>query len=145
LAVVLGLVLNGERRIAMVSCIFALLPLVQNLYFVKVSVSERTYAVKSLNSYIASITKEGDVLIGPWAPALTWEVRAHAYPIWAGFLGERDVLKYYKPDFIISEPNEEDSDGAYRKNDILLENISDEVFKEHIAEWDVIVYKVKMP
>jgi hypothetical protein len=145
IAIVLGILMSKERRTALVFGLPALMLVLQNIYYLKVSASERTFAVKNMNSYIGSIAQEGDVVIGPWAPAVTWEARVHAYPIWVGFLGERNILHYYKPDFIISEPQEQDSDGAYRKNGILLDSIGDAVYSERIAEWDLIVYKTKKP
>jgi hypothetical protein len=105
--------------------------------------NSRTYVVKEMNSYVKKETTEKDIVIGPWAPAFTWESKCSSFPIWADFLAERDILEYYHPDFILSEVGEEDSGYAYKSNDICLDKTGDSIKSAKIALWNVILFKVR--
>jgi len=144
ISVVMGYYLSQAKfmhRSIAISCLLALFLL--NSYFYKQAFFSRSYTVQKMNSYFQKLTSEKDVVIGPWAPSFTWETKCFSYPIWANFLGERNIVKYYCPDFIVSEYNQEDSGFAYKKNDINLDDYCDSLTQVKVALWNLNVYMVK--
>jgi len=113
-----------------------------NSFIYKIAYETRSFTVSKANSYVHSITKDNDVVIGPWSPTLTWETKGYSYPIWKNFLGKRKIIKFYHPDLIISEFNEEDSGLAYKKNKIHLNKIGDSLTQLRVVLWDLNVFRV---
>ena len=144
ISVVLGYEMVRQKMFAIVLFVGSLALVGQNFYYLKVSRSIRTYSVKRMNEFFEASAKKGDVVIGPWAPAFTWNAKVVSYPIWLDFLGGRDIMKHYKPDFIVSEPNEEDSGEAYKKNNIYFDQVGELVHTDHVALWDLVVYKINV-
>jgi hypothetical protein len=93
--------------------------------------------------FLSQETRKNDVIIGPWASTLSWGTNCVSYPVWQAYVGNKDLLKYYKPNFIISEPLQEDSDSAYFKSKIYLENIGDSLKQAKIALWKINIYRLK--
>lgn len=114
-----------------------------NAYFYKQAFFSRNYAVQKMNSYFQEVAGENDIVIGAWAPSCTWQTKSFSYPIWADFLGKRDIVKYYHPDFIVTEDDEKDSGFAYQKNGIDIASICDSLTQIKVALWNLNVYKVK--
>ncbi len=144
MSVVMGYYLSQAKflhRSIAISCLLAMF--LMNSYFYKQAFFSRSYTVQKMNSYFQKLTSEKDVVIGPWAPSFTWETKCFSYPIWANFLGDRDIIKYYRPDFIVSEYNQKDSGFAYKKNDINLDDLCDSLTQAKVAFWKVNVYLVK--
>jgi hypothetical protein len=142
-SIVMGCYLSQTKLVPRLKALsFFLVLLVVNCYFYKQAVFSRTYTVQKMNDYFQKITHENDVVIGPWAPAFTWETKCLSYPIWTDFLKERDIITYYHPDFIVSEVDEEDSGFAYKVNNIELNLIAASISHATIANWNVTIYRV---
>jgi hypothetical protein len=129
------------ERLLAISCLLAMF--LMNSYFYKQAFFSRSFSVKNMNTYFRKLTSEHDVVIGAWAPAFTWETKCYSYPIWTNFLGERDIMNYYRPNFIVSEYNQEDSGFAYEKNEINLDDSCDSLTQSKVALWKLNVYRVK--
>lgn len=134
---------NGvlKNRIAVVFGI--LLLIITNIYMYSLSYKNRSFAIQNANTYLKSIVNENDIVIGPWAPSLTWETGSKVFPIWNIYIGKNDIIKYYNPSYIISEAYQEDSDSAYARNNIILSNCCDSLKQFKIANWELKVYKLK--
>ena len=144
MSVVMGYYLSQAKiihRSIAISCLLALFLI--NSYFYKQAFFSRSYTVKNMNSYFQKLTSEHDVVIGSWAPSFTWETKCYSFPIWTNFLGERDIIKYYHPNFIVSEYNQEDSGFAYEKNGINLDDFCDSLTQAKVALWNLNIYMVK--
>ncbi len=115
-----------------------------NVLYLKKSFNERQYTVQIANNYFKKLTNDNDVIIGSWAPGITWETKCYSYPIWEKFLGKRDPLKYYNPNYIITEINQEDSDSAYFKNNIALNVNTKTIIRLKIAQWNLKIYQTKI-
>ena len=131
---------NTYTRLICWGCLFSIF--LFNSFIYKIAYETRSFTVSKANSYIHSITKDNDVIIGPWSPSLTWETKGYSYPIWKNFLGKRKIIQYYHPDLIISEFNEEDSGLAYKKNKIYLNKIGDSLTQLRVILWDLNVFRV---
>ena len=142
ISIVIGYYLNNNKfKLITTSSIFCLICI--NSFFYYKAYSERTYTVKKLNLYFQKQNNKNDVVIGSWAPAFNWESKSLAFPIWNDFLGEREVFKYYSPDFIVSEINQEDSDSVYLKRGIKLDKCCQTLMTTKVAFWYLNIYKVK--
>jgi hypothetical protein len=144
IAVVMGFnitqVLSKVKSISLI-CLISIFLL--NIYHYQEAYSQRTFVVQNINNYFKKLTKKEDVVIGPWAPSFNWESQCYAYPIWNEFLGDRNIKTYYKPDYIVSEYNQEDSDTAYKKNNIILDAYADSITQIKVALWKLNFYRVK--
>jgi hypothetical protein len=101
---------------------------------------KRTYKIKQANEYLAATLQEDDLVLGAWAPAMTWESKSVAKPVWGGFLNDVDPIDTFQPRAVISEPDEQDSEQAYRKQGINLTAVSDSLITFQIGSWEVSVF-----
>lgn len=79
----------------------------------------RTYAIQTMNRNINSTDMKNKTVIGVWATGMAWNCGATVLPVWNQFVTENPV-EQLKPDYIFSEPNEADSDEAFLKHGIHL-------------------------
>lgn len=121
---------------------FLLLLFLLNSYLYHQAFFSRSFSIQKMNNYLQKLTNDNDVVIGPWAPSFTWDTKCYSYPIWIKFIGERDIIKYYNPDFIVSEFKQEDSGFAYKQNGIDLDIFCDSLKSQKIALWNLKVFKV---
>lgn len=119
--------------------IIAILLLTNLLNYLK-TYQGREYKIRDTNKYLAQTVKRDDVVIGAWAPSLTWDCKARALPVWNNFLNFQDPVNRYRPRVILSETDEKDSEGVYKSQDINLVEISDSTKTIKIGQWDVCVY-----
>jgi len=106
------------------------------------AVDNRQYTILNMNQYLAEHADKDDVVIGPWAPALTWKSKNVSFPVESDFSFRKneDILKTYQPQIIISETDEADSNQAYKKRGIDLNAISDSSGQFRIALWHIKIY-----
>ena len=101
----------------------------------------RQYAIKEVNDYMKKVVNEPKKsVLGSWAPAITWESKARAVPVWNNFLNYRNTLSTFHPQAIVTEPDELDSNGAYKSEGIDLKAISDSTKKFTVGVWTLIIY-----
>jgi len=144
IAVVMGFnITQVQSKVKSISLICLISIFLLNIYHYQKAYSQRTFVVQKINNYFKKLIKKEDVVIGPWAPSFNWESKCYAYPIWNEFLGDRNIKTYYKPDYIVSEYNQEDSDSAYKKNNIVLNEYADSITQIKVALWTLNFYRVK--
>jgi hypothetical protein len=102
--------------------------------------NSRRYSISECNSYLSENLSENDLVIGAWAPSLTWEGRARSFPVWYGFLNYEDPIAKYNPRVVVSEIDQVDSEMAYQKQGIDLFAISDSVKTYKIGIWNVGIF-----
>ena len=102
--------------------------------------NRRTFAIAQVNAYLAATATKNKIMIGPWAPTLTWQSKSISFPIWKDFLTTKTPLKTFKPSVVISEYNEDDSGEAYRNLGINLAACSDSIKEVSIAYWKINIY-----
>lgn len=100
----------------------------------------RSYAIRDVNQYLARNLDKNDLVLGAWAPSLTWDSRAKAIPVWNDFLNYRDPLIKFKPEAIISEIDEQDSEQAWKSQGIFLREMADSSKTARIGQWDVVIW-----
>lgn len=136
--------LSNAKIIYKSSAIFCLLILlVVNSYYYNMAHSSCSYTLRDMNRYFQKLTCENDVVIGPWAPTFAWETKCFSYPIWTNFMKKRSIIEYYSPDYIVTENNQEDSDYAYQKNSIDLNNLGTLSTQTKVANWNINIYKIR--
>jgi hypothetical protein len=103
----------------------------------------RTYAIHDANEYLAKNLNKSDVVLGAWAPSLTWDSGSKALPVWNNFLNYQDPITKYHPRVIIAETDEQDSEQAWSSQGIDLQVLSDSTTIVKIGHWEVKVYWMK--
>ena len=104
------------------------------------ALENRTYSLREANRYLASTLEKEDKAIGAWAPSLTWDAGCISFPVWGGFLNDEEPIERFRPTAVISEPDEQDSEQAYKKQGIDLAAVSDSVKTFRIGSWKVSVF-----
>jgi hypothetical protein len=104
------------------------------------ALNRRGYNIREANEYLANYHLEDDVVLGAWAPALTWKSKSMALPVWDQFLNYQDPIQTFHPRIIISETDEEDSNQAYLNQEIDLNHIADSTKIIRIGQWDIAIY-----
>jgi hypothetical protein len=115
-----------------------------NIFYYQDSLRHRTYAIRDANDYLASHLDKDDLVLGAWAPSLTWHSRSKAIPVWNHFLNYEDPVNTFKPNVIIAETDEQDSEQAWSGHGINLSEIADSSRAARIGHWDVMIYWIKM-
>jgi hypothetical protein len=100
----------------------------------------RTFVIRDTNEYLAQNLTENDLVLGAWAPSLTWNSRSKALPVWNNFLNYQDPINKFKPRVVIAESDEQDSEQAWSSQGINLQEISDSIKNIKIGQWDVMIY-----
>ena len=144
IAIIMGYYLSQKKLIPKVVTLTGLVALfLLNSYNYKQAFFSRSYTVQKMNDYFKTITRAGDVAIGSWACTFSWDSKCSSYPIWTKFLGKRDIMNYYHPDFIVCEDTQEDSDLAYKINNVNLNEVGDLLLSDKVVLWNIEIYKVK--
>ena len=125
-------------RILIISVIFTLT--IINIYNYADTLKHRTYVIKDTNEYLARSLTQNDLVLGSWAPSLTWESKSKALPVWNHFLNYQDPVNKFRPRVIIAETDEQDSEQAWSSQGIKLQEISDSTKTVKIGHWNVRIY-----
>ncbi|MFM8916886.1 MAG: hypothetical protein ACKOGP_03985, partial [Bacteroidota bacterium] len=125
------------------TALFALVVLVflVNVFVLAKAYNERTFVMKSIQERIGGTLNQDDVVVGPWAPALTWGSKCRSLPVWNGFSSRDQIKKSGSPTVVISEKGGLDSEFDWKR--ILgrdLESAADSVTYYKIADWRVGLY-----
>lgn len=116
---------------------FALL--VNSLHYVE-ALNRRSYDLKNANRLIATQNMENKLIMGGWAPSISWGSNAKTLHVWNNYINFENILKTYNPHVIISEIDEADSKKAFVSQGINLEAISDSVNYISIWKYDLGIY-----
>jgi hypothetical protein len=117
-----------------------IIPLSINIYNYADTIRHRSYAIRDTNRYLTEHLTPTDVVLGAWAPTLTWDSKSYALPVWNGFLNYKDPLAAFKPKVVIAEADEQDSEQAWQSQGIDLKELSDSTRTVKIGQWDVVIY-----
>ncbi|MCU0370288.1 MAG: hypothetical protein MUC31_02645 [Bacteroidales bacterium] len=107
------------------------------------TVRHRTYVIRDTNEYMAGILKQDDLVLGAWAPSLTWGSKSRAIPVWNHFLNYQDPVNTFLPRAIIAETDEQDSEQAFSSQGINLQEFSDSTKTVRIGQWKMVIYWMK--
>ncbi|MEO5675843.1 MAG: hypothetical protein ABIQ74_14470 [Chitinophagales bacterium] len=101
----------------------------------------RTFSIEAINDYFSSALKNPEQpVMGPWAPAVTWNSKARCIPVWKDFMNDKNIVQILHPQAILSEPDEAESNKAYSSQGMKPELLSDSSRTFQIGRWSVIVY-----
>lgn len=100
----------------------------------------RQYNIAFANEYFTqSLTAKDDLVLGPWAPSLTWNSQAISKPVWRDFMNDKNIFDQ-QPRVILSEPGEEESNQAYSSQGIDLTEHADSVRSIEVGRWKINIY-----
>ncbi|NTV83206.1 MAG: hypothetical protein HGA23_02760, partial [Bacteroidales bacterium] len=74
-----------------------------NIYNYADTLKHRTYAIRDTNEYLSNHLNQEDIVLGAWAPSLTWDSKSKALPVWNNFLNYKDPISTLKPEVIVAE------------------------------------------
>ncbi len=103
----------------------------------------RTFVIRDTNEYLAQTLAQNDLVLGAWAPSLTWDSKSKALPVWNNFLNYQDPVTKFKPKVVIAETNEQDSEQAWSSQGINLKELSDSTKTVRIGQWELVIYWMK--
>ena len=122
----------------------AILFIIANSLQYTLLLQRKTYHIEAINQYFSATLKTRDQpVMGPWAPAATWDCKAKCIPVWKDFMNDKDLINRFHPQAIHSEPDESESNQAYSSQRINLLQLSDSTRTFQLGRWDVIVYWLK--
>lgn len=134
------LITRGKLPVRISATLIIIILSIINLYNYADTLQHRTYAIRDTNAYLARHLEKGDVVLGAWAPSLTWQSGSRALPVWNSFLNYQDPLGTFNPKVIIAETNEQDSEQAWSGNGINLKEIADSSRTVKIGQWELVIY-----
>jgi hypothetical protein len=108
------------------------------------SLDERRYVLAQTQSEFQSTGNwRGKKVLGPWAPALFWGSGAIVRPVWNGYFNDHDILATERPAAIVSEPDQQDSEGALANDGVHLP--ASPIKSVTVGPWTVNVYSMSAP
>lgn len=112
-----------------------------NLYGYADMLQKRRYDMYDLNLYLRHLSVGKATAVGAWAPALTWGTDIKAIPVWKDFLNDKQILSTFHPRIIFSEPEEQESEQAFKHDNINIVSIADSSKQTMPGnKWTVILY-----
>ena len=90
---------------------------------------------------MSNLQLKNETVVGVWATIGAWNSGAKVYPLW-NHQQIKKPLQQLNADYIISEFDEGDSDGAFIKNNIDLKQQLDLVNDFSIGNYRLQVFKV---
>jgi hypothetical protein len=117
---------------------------VWNLTFIYKTWQRRTFDIEAINEYLetSSLDKNKPVL-GIWAYTLAAKSKAPTIGIRHNYLNDKDPLETYRPQLIIAEFNQAESDSVWARQGIDLAAISDSVRSFKVWRYDLDFYWIK--
>lgn len=140
----LGLLIKNH-----VSTIRMVLPVVLfiaiwNLTFVYRSWQRRTYDIQAVQTYLEKSTLDGNSpMLGIWAYTLAADSKAPTIGIRHNYLNDKDPIRTYHPQLVITEFNQAESDSAWARQGIDLAAISDSVRRFKVWRYDLDLYWIR--
>jgi hypothetical protein len=107
------------------------------------TLNNRTFVIRETNEYLARNLKPDDIVLGAWAPSLTWDSESKALPVWNNFLNYQDPITKFHPKAVIAETDEQDSEQAWSGQGIDLQVLSDSTKTVKIGQWEMRIYWMK--
>lgn len=113
----------------------------KNISFFIQSLHRRTYDIENIDKAIDSYSSlKGGIVMGSWAPALTWKSKVTTYPVWFDYFNDKDVIPTFKPSLIITELDQADSQEAFIKSGTNLKYFSDSITFSKVGMWELKMY-----
>jgi len=115
-----------------------------NLTFVYQTWQRRTYDIRAVQTYLenSSLDKNRPVL-GIWAYTLASESKSPTVGIRHNYLNDKDPLRTYLPQLVITEFNQAESDSAWARQGIDLAAASDSVRRFKVWRYDLDFYWIR--
>lgn len=110
-----------------------------NFYSMAVNFQERKFETKSANRYLADFKWNGEMVIGSWAPAITWGLNCYPRPVWVDYFNPGNPLKNFQPRAIICEPDEFEGLTGYKSEPLPSWVDSSRKFTIH-HDWPLEIY-----
>lgn len=118
-----------------------LIPLVASHFSViKLLFEERTTSSQEVINRYDHIDFKGQTVAGVWATSLIWNKTAHVIPVWKNFLNDQNLIESQKPQLIVTEKNEADSERVFASRDINLAEVADSAATFRYGNYEVYFY-----
>ena len=118
-----------------------ILSIFANIIFYQHALQDRTFSVRDAQIFFAASEKwRGKVVIGPWAPTLFWGTGAITIPVWKDYFNDLDIIAKYHPSVLVSEVDQQDSNGAFAADGINLKKLPSTVV--YVRKWEIHIYVI---
>jgi hypothetical protein len=140
----LGLLVKNRISAAKITLPVVFILAAWNLTFVYQSWQRRTYDIEAVQTYLenSSLYRKSPVL-GIWAYTLASESKAPTIGIRYNYLNDKDPIRTYQPQLVITEFNQAESDSAWARQGIDLAAISDSVRRFKVWRYDLDFYWIR--
>jgi len=126
-----------EKSLAIIAMALMLIP---NTTDYLNTYSRRLFTIWDMNQYMEKrIINPDRTVLGTWGTAITWEAKTRSAPVWNNFLNDDNTLEMFHPQSIVTEPDEAESNGAYKAQQIDIDAITDSSRTWKISYWTVTV------
>jgi hypothetical protein len=117
---------------------------VLNLRFFYQTWKRRTFDIQTVQKYLEKSSLERSIpVLGIWAYTLASESKAPTIGIRNNYLNDKDPIRTYHPQLVITEFNQAESDSAWARQGIDLAAISDSVRRFKVWRYDLDFYWIK--
>lgn len=99
----------------------------------------KTFQLKAANDYMQQMAVREEVALGPWAGSFCWNSKVYSIPVWGDYMNDKDILTRFRPSWIITEADQDDSNRAFIRDGLQLSGGKEFL----IAGYTVVVYAVK--
>ena len=105
--------------------------------------NQKTFKTKTVNTFLSNTVSDNNTLLGAWGCSFNWECKSYCVPVWYNNLNDKNPMQQFHPTLVFSETNEDDSEGAFRKQGIDLSSLSDSIRSIFIGNYTVNLYWIK--
>lgn len=117
---------------------------VWNLTFLVRAGQRRTYDIQAVETYLEKSSLDRKIpVLGIWTYTLAAESKAPTIGIRHNYLNDKDPIRTYKPQLVITEFNQAESDSAWARQGIDLAAISDSVRSFKVWRYDLDFYWIR--
>jgi|GEM_PF-4355913 len=100
----------------------------------------RAYVIRDTQQRLAAEGRwENKLVMGPWAATLFWGSGAITKPVWKDYFNDGEPIRALRPVALVSEPDQEDSEGAFKGSGVAL--VEPPLLSVKVRDWTVNVYE----
>lgn len=102
--------------------------------------TDRQYSVWNMNNYVNRACNRQQTILGSWAPAITWQSKSRAIPVWKDIIADSINLRQYHARAVVADLADPDSTSVFIKHGINLSTDSDSSRRFSLGPWKLEIF-----
>jgi len=143
LSLILEVIIQRYDQLKKWGIVFTCILFSYNMFFYFQSLYRKSYELKEINDYFSHTDFGNKPVMGNWAASCTWNSKAYIKTLQKDYSGGKDLISLYKPKVIITETDEDDSNGIFGSQGINIKEHSDSTRTFIVNRWKLVVYWIK--